>query len=368
MIDASRPRHPSDRLNDRAARGVRLQIQLALSPSMPYLHDLRWETLRDPVTNSALFLQDDILFSRRLSSPDSRLVRSRSRADLGVLAVIASRKNLEGRLKLPPIDVDQELERVTEGLDGLRISRLTSKDGPVSLDNILERLKAEPGLEYDILYLVCHGALVREEPRLWLEDENQDVSVVSGIELASRLMEISARPRLVMLVSCQRAGRGDDASRNPEGALVALGPRLIQRAGIPAVIAMQGRVSMQTMKEFLPAFFSSLRRNGQIDLAMTLGRAAIREREDAWMPVLFMRTNRVQLWAESDSDRFHSWDALLNQLKSGQCTPILGSGLIDHIRGSRREIARRWAEIYRYPMASQNTEDFPTVAQFLATK
>ena len=125
---------------------------------------------------------------------------------------------------------------------------------------------------------------------------------------------------------------------------------------------------MQTMKEFLPAFFSSLRRNGQIDLAMTLGRAAIREREDAWMPVLLMRTNRVQLWAESDSDRFHSWDALLNQLKSGQCTPILGSGLIDHIRGSRREIAQRWAEIYRYPMASQNTEDFPTVAQFLATK
>ena len=253
---------------------------------MPYLHDLRWETLRDPVTNSALFLQDDILFSRRLSSPDSRLVRSRSRADLGVLAVIASPKNLEGRFKLPPIDVDQELERVTEGLDGLRISRLTSKDGPVSLDNILERLKAEPGLEYDILYLVCHGALVREEPRLWLEDENQDVSVVSGIELASRLMEISARPRLVMLVSCQRAGRGDDASRNPEGALVALGPRLIQRAGIPAVIAMQGRVSMQTMKEFLPAFFSSLRRNGQIDLAMTLGRAAIREREEAWMPAV----------------------------------------------------------------------------------
>ena len=350
------------------ARGVRLQIQLALSPSMPYLHDLRWETLRDPVTNSALFLQDDILFSRRLSSPDSRLVRSRSRADLGVLAVIASPKNLEGRFKLPPIDVDQELERVTEGLDGLRISRLTSKDGPVSLDNILERLKAEPGLEYDILYLVCHGALVKEEPRLWLEDENQDVSVVSGIELASRLMEISARPRLVMLVSCQSAGRGDDASRNPEGALVALGPRLIQRAGIPAVIAMQGRVSMQTMKEFLPAFFSSLRRNGQIDLAMTLGRAAIREREEAWMPVLFMRTNRVQLWAESDSDRFHSWDALLNQLKSGQCTPILGSGLIDHIRGSRREIAQRWAEIYRYPMASQDTEDFPTVAQFLATR
>ena len=86
------------------------------------------------------------------------------------------------------------------------------------------------------------------------------------------------------------------------------------------------------------------------------------------MPVLFMRTNRVQLWAESDSDRFHSWDALLNQLKSGQCTPILGSGLIDHIRGSRREIAQRWAEIYRYPMASQDTEDFPTVAQFLATR
>ena len=99
----------------------------------------------------------------------------------------------------------------------MRISRLTSKDGPVSLDNILERLKAEPGLEYDILYLVCHGALVKEEPRLWLEDENQDVSVVSGIELASRLMEISARPRLVMLVSCQALARATMQAETRKG-------------------------------------------------------------------------------------------------------------------------------------------------------
>src|SRR3712207_7889167 len=54
------------------------------------------------------------------------------------------------------------------------------------------------------LYLVCHGALVQGEPRLWLEDETGQVGVTAGTELVTRLAELSRRPRLVVLASCQR--------------------------------------------------------------------------------------------------------------------------------------------------------------------
>jgi hypothetical protein len=56
----------------------------------------------------------------------------------------------------------------------------------------------------------------------------------------------------------------------------------------------------------------------------------------------------------------------MNQIRNSQCTPVLGSGLTDHLFGSRREVAQRWAEIYRYPLAHRPHEDFPTVAQYLA--
>jgi hypothetical protein len=324
---------------------VPLQVQLALSPSMPFLHDLRWELLRDPIDDRPLFTRDDILFSRRLISPDSRPIRPRSRDEVSVLVVIANPSNLKADWSLAPIDEEAELERVADGLAGLRTEHLRSKDHPVTLDHILDRLTAE---QYDALYLVCHGAIVRGEPRLWLEDDHGRAVVVSGIGFAARLMEIAARPRLVMLVSCQSAGTGDDAGRAPEGALLALGPRLI-RAGIPAVIAMAGDVSMGAMRRFLPAFFGSLRQDGRIDLAMTRGRARIQDTDEAWVPVLFMRTNRGLLWTQprrEPADRF-PWDALMNQIRNSQCTPVLGSGLTDHLFGSRREVAQRWASGYR---------------------
>jgi hypothetical protein len=45
---------------------------------------------------------------------------------------------------------------------------------------------------------------------------------------------------------------------------------------------------------------------------------------------------------------------------------VLGPALSDLFHGSSRELARRWADEYGYPMAPGGREDLPSVAQYLA--
>jgi hypothetical protein len=340
-----------------------LRLRLFIGPSAPELHSLRWETLHDPDDGSPLLTGEQILFSRYLSSLDWRPVRLRPQAELCALVVIANPTNLD-EYRLAPVEVDSELERAKSGLEDIPITALAS-GGTATLNGIGESLRDG----YDILYLVCHGALIDGEPRLWLEDEEGKVAVVAGGELVTRLRELRQRPRLVVLASCQSAGTGTDAHSGDEGALAALGPRLAE-IGIPAVLAMQGNVAMQTMARFMPVFFRELQRDGQIDRAVAVARGAVRERFDWWVPALFLRLRSGRLWyvpGFADEQRgLEKWPALLRHIHRGRCTPILGPGLTESLLGSRREIAQRWAETYHFPMAPHDREDLPQVAQYLA--
>jgi hypothetical protein len=273
-----------------------------------------------------------------------------------------------GGRPLAPLDVTGELERAKSGLGNIRVTALAS-DGSATLENVSTHLRDG----YDVLYLVCHGAFVEGEPHIWLEDEAGDVKVVAGSELVTRLRELEQRPRLVVLASCQSAGSGADGRSDDGGVLAALGPRLAE-AGIPAVLAMQGNVAMETVARFMPVFFRELQRDGQIDRAMAVARGAVRERPDFWVPVLFMRLKSGRLWYApgfADDRRagdvaMEKWPALLRHIRRGRCTPILGPGLTEPLLGSRREIARRWADTYTFPMAPYDCEDLPQVAQYLA--
>jgi hypothetical protein len=196
-----------------------------------------------------------------------------------------------------------------------------------------------------------------------VEDDEGQVERVCGTDLVARFKELQLRPSLVVLASCQSAapGSGD--------ALSALGPRLAE-SGIPAVLAMQGNITMQTIAAFMPTFFEQLQRDGQIDRALAVARGAVRERPDAWMPALFMRLKSGRIWYVpgfgDDRKGFEKWPALIRSIKRGQCTPILGPGLIEPLLGSLREIAQRWAEAYHYPMAPHERESLPQVAQYLS--
>jgi len=340
---------------------VPLRLRLLIGPSAPELHSLHWETLCDPQDNTPLCTNENVLFSRYLSSLDWRPVRLRPQGSLRALIMIANPDNL-GDYNLAPVDVAGELARSQEGLGEIPSKILPDSDDSrrASLDNLITELRSS---EYDILYLVCHGALIKDEPWLWLEDQAGKVARAAGSELATRLKELPQRPRLVILASCESAGQGAGE------ALTALGPRLAE-AGVPAVIAMQGKISMQTVAEFMPIFFEELQRDGQIDRALAAARGSVRHRTDYWMPALFMRLKSGRIWYVpgfgGERKGFEKWPALLRSIKRGQCTPILGPGLYEAVMGSPREIARRWAETYRYPMAPHERESLPQVAQYLA--
>jgi hypothetical protein len=343
--------------------GAPLRLRLLIGVDAPELHSLRWETLCDPDDGAPLLIGEQLLFSRYLSSHDWRPVKMRPKGDLRALVVIANPNDL-GRYNLAPVDVDGELARATASLDQIPITALRS-GGTANVNNILAHLRKG----YDILYLVGHGALVNGEPWIWLEDEQGGIARASGTELARRLQELAERPRLVVLASCQSAGSGEEPhGADASGALAAFGPRLAE-AGVPAVIAMQSQITMATVARFMPVFFQELQRDGQIDRAMAVARGAVRERADAWMPALFMRLKSGRIWyvpGFGDQKDFRKWPTLINSVRNGRCTPILGAGLVEPLFGSTREIAQRWAETYDFPMDPHEREDLPQVAQYVA--
>jgi hypothetical protein len=276
----------------------RLRLRLCLDRWAADLHALRWEALCHPDSGRRVALDDNILLSRHLGSFDMRPVRLRAKTDLRTLIAVANPADLPekklGNRSLKPIDVPAELQRARERLPGIKQIDHLAGQPRVTLDALVGRLKDD----YDLIYLVCHGALINGEPRLWLEDDDGRCKVISGVEFVDALARLLRLPRLVVLASCQSAGTGDEATSEDEGALAALGPRLAE-AGIPAVIAMQGNVQQRTVARFLPEFFKELLVDGQIDRAMSAARFAIRDHIDWWAPVLYTRLVNGRLWYES---------------------------------------------------------------------
>ena len=123
---------------------------------------------------------------------------------------------------------------------------------------------------------------------LYLETPDRAVDVVDGRRLVEGLSDLERRPMVVMLCSCQSASAGTEMWSADDGELSALGPRLAA-AGVGAVVAMQGNISMTTAQSFAPAFFTALAQHGIVDQAMAGARRAVREQPDWWVPVLFSR-------------------------------------------------------------------------------
>jgi hypothetical protein len=348
---------------------VPLRVRLYIDASAADLHALRWENLNDPRDDTPLWTNEDVYFSRFLTSYDWHRVGPRPRHEIQALVMVANPKDLKEKSSLDPIDVERELERARESLRDIPVTNLPDSNAGqrACLDHLVARLRKT---SYDILYLVCHGALHKAEgtpddgqitePWLWLEDEAGNTARIPGKELATRLKELEQRPVLVVLASCQSAGSGEG------DALAALGPQLAE-AGIPAVVAMQGNITMETVAKFMPVFFEELQKDGQIDRAMAIARGMVRQRPDYWMPALFMRLKSGRLWyLPGFGEEFGQWPTLVDSIYQGECTPILGPGLFEPLLGRLRDLARLWSEEFDYPMGSHERESLPQVAQYLA--
>jgi len=358
-----------------------LRVRLRVDSGAEELHGLHWETLCDG-DGETLFNGDQILFSRYLASRNWHPVRGKT--DLKALVVVANPPGLANASdpeqfdpdkpddsvpKLAPVDVPKERARAEAGFQkaGILVKTLatgaTDSLGPATSDNILDQLEND----FDVLYLVCHGALMYDgQARLYLEE-----GLVDGSKLVERVRNSKAQPRLVVLASCESAGaEGKVAS----GTLSALGPLLVD-AGIPAVIAMQGKIKMSTIAQFMPAFFRALaKEGGQIDRAMGVARerAASADCDDYWMPTLFMRLRSGRLWyvpglagGDGGSKDAQIWDRINKAIEAQQCTPILGPGVLDSLVGSTRDLAKEMAG-NKFPFSAYTREELPTVAQYMA--
>jgi hypothetical protein len=267
---------------------------------------------------------------------------------------------------LADVDVQGELERARIALKGLEVRELAGP-GQVTLSRLLEGLSA--GI--DVFYLVCHGGLYGDDPRLYLENAEGRADVVSGSVLAERIAELDRPPTLVVLCSCQSAGKGDEDMTSDAGALSALGPRL-SAAGVAAVVAMQGNITMQTASLFLPDFFDELAKDGVVDRAMAVARSHISHREqDWWMPVLFSRLKYGRPWykPEFGDGNDSTFRALIHSIQAGACTPVIGSGVAgEQILPSREELARNWVDQWLMPISAQSRINLAKVAQYLSVR
>ena len=379
-----------------------LRVRLRIDAGAPELDRLRWELLHDPQKpGKRLAIDERVVFSRYLTSGDWRPVRTRPRAGIRALVVIANPSNLsewqdEKGVKLEPVPVEEELARARKALLPIPVTALCSDlalapAGKPTLPDMLSHLRDG----YDVLYLVCHGALFKSgNPVLWLEDEKGKVDRVSAADtvrpdgrqelgLVSQLDALPRLPRLVVLASCQSASHTPEEEGHAAGpgeaeaepasretrAWAALGPRLAE-IGVPAVVAMQGSITMKTVEGFMPILFTELRRDGHIDRAVAAARRAVVERWDWWLPVLFSRLGDGLLFGShgllvgEQPEVF--WRTLLDNIVDGECTPFLGPGVTADLLPSPTDLAQTLASDYHYPLAY--TDDLARVGQFIAAE
>ena len=333
-----------------------LRVRLTIDLSAPELHAVHWETLLDPDIPAGqppapLFVSEHTVLSRFLSSGDWRPIHRQPKGSLRALVAVANPEST-AIYGLAPVDVAGEVAAARQALAGIDVTAL-APGGSIALSDLTAELRKG----YDILYLVCHGKLVDGTPYLFLEEGRP----ADGAALVQAIRELDRRPLLILLASCQSAGQSGVG-------LAGLGPQLAE-VGIGAVIAMQGNVFMETARPFVARFFSELLVDGQVDRAMSVARAQVRNRPDYWMPALFLRLRNGCIWYEpgfGGGDAFDKWPALCQAVLKGSFVPILGPELGESFFGGSDELALALAQANGFPLADQDRADLAKVTQFIS--
>ena len=266
-----------------------LRLSLRLDAGSDALHAVRWETILDPVNQTPLATDPRIHLVRYLESPSTRSIAPVERSGASTVFALASPTDLES-YGLAVLDLDGETDRLRAALDGRPLTvigrRSGAPSGQATLRALIEILRTSP----TILCLECHARYLDGDTILWFENEHGLTERVRGATLAEIVAQAERPPLLVVLLACQSGG-----DHLHTEALSFLGPRLA-RAGVGAVLALQGAFSLEAARRFLPAFFQELYSHGAVDRAVSAARASLRDGEEWWRPALWMRFQEVRLW------------------------------------------------------------------------
>lgn len=373
-----------------ASSSSTLRLRLFCNANAQELHNLRWELLCDPATGRVFSTNENTLFSRFVTTSEWKTVQLTQKSQLRALIAVSNPSDLAEK-NFGVIDVPGEVTRAWLSLAGLPIppklnigaslpglpAELQTKFGcggmakitvlghsePVTVDNLLREIAKG----VDVLYLVCHGSNVNK-PILYLQNGEGESALIDGLTIANKVRSLKSPPRLVVLGSCESAGA------NGRFAETAIAP-LLADAGVPAVVAMQSKVTMETVALIMPDFFREVATHGNIDHAMAVARrkAMGNRRTDAWMPALFLRLKAGALWytpgfGGSSAEEDFAWDSICNAVRLQALFPIIGQDLAEHVLGSSADIAGALADKHAIPRPQSDKADGARVAQAVETK
>lgn len=342
------------------------RIRLRIDADAPELHALPWELLRETIPGEpprVLAADPETPFSRYLAGtwrPGEPVIDRPVR----LAVAVADPSGLE-EYGLQPVDAAAERRSLEEalgeaaGAEGLAASFL---EPPVTLAALEEALRRGPHL----LHLVAHGFFDPEtgQSAVYLADADGRVLPVTEEELAALFARHGGTLRLAFLACCQSATRG------PADAFRGLAPALVA-AGVPAVVAMQDLVPVETARRFAAVFYGRLLGHGLADLAANEARSALLAASlpGPAVPVAFLRLRDGRLLGSRgrilgrEADGF--WSTLLENIAEGECTPILGPGVTHRLLPTHADLARSLAGKYAYPFP--DADNLPRVAQFVST-
>jgi len=267
--------------------GAGIHVRVAIDDPSGALHALRWELLRDPRTGAPLAQQEGGSLARLVVVEQLYDTAPPAKPALRALVAVAGPSDA-ARYGLASVDVTGEAVRALEALGDIQAELLT--DAAPGSRGLATRANLRNGLRNSphILYLVCHGRATAQGTTLFLVGDDGTAAPLSGDQLAEEIaaLDVAHRPLLVVLLACEGASQEAEP-------LAAVGP-LLARAGVPAVVAMQTRISIAAAAQLTARLLRELGRDGRIDRALAAARKELGG--EWWAPVLWLRSRDGRLW------------------------------------------------------------------------
>ena len=292
------------------------------------LKPLHWERLCAPIRSGGkwglLGLDQRSVFSLYLPSLADRRFPAIGRRDLRALVLVANPPDN------PPREQDYGLDRFDEpatvagiraALGDLPCDLLASVPGAIGRPTLDELVTRITGGSYTLLHVVAHGWYDDSsgETTLYLLDDSGQVAPVPASHLIERLERVEGSlglPRLTFLATCESAK--PEAER--AGALGGLAQRLVRELGLPAVVAMTQKVSVDTATSLAREFYVRLREHGEADRALVQAAAGLADASDITVPALYSRLAGRPLFSDTldreltDSEVEYGLDELAKRL------------------------------------------------------
>ncbi len=275
------------------------RLRIFLSVEAPELQQYRWGRLCAPLEDDEwdfLALNQDVPFSLYLPSSTDRRFPAIGQRDLRALILVAKPEGLTA-YGMADFDVAATVASVKSALGDIPSDVLANVEGAIglpTLDQLIERITAE---QYTLLHIVAHGQVKQKKTRLYLANDQNQLDRIASDEFITELRRLRGAKRLphfAFLCTCESAKPTD------EGALGGLAQQLVQRLGMPAVLAMTEKITIPTAKTLAKKFYLQLRQHGEVDRALVEACAGLTRRRDINVPALYSRLGGRPLFSDTE--------------------------------------------------------------------